>query len=191
MCRPIARNRLPSGGIGFGRVEGGAGRDQWQFIGVHIHSCGNAPLWELACQRWLFFVYISVPAVTATYGFAFTASPFFKRRNAGPDKSTQKGLPQRPAPSLGSGYLRSGIHPWVIASGWLRWHLLSMTAAAPHRAPRSPRMNTSAQPSEGAGESRSQARSKAAGELTLGLLSGHGERGGLPACLFFCLRGTL
>ena len=93
-----------------------------------------------------------------------------------PKKVSKKGLPLRPAPRLGSGCLRSGIHPWVIASGWLRWHLLSMTAAAPQRAARSPRMNTSTQPPEGAGESRSkarsQARSRAAGELTLGLLSG-------------------
>ena len=38
-----------------------------------------------------------------------------------------------------------------------------------------PRMNTSTQPSEGAGGSRS----KAAGELTLGLMSGE-EQGGAP-----------
>ncbi|CAI8865196.1 hypothetical protein EMIT0P176_350012 [Pseudomonas sp. IT-P176] len=38
------------------------------------------------------------------------------------------------------------------------------------------RMHTFAQPADGAGGSR------AAGELTLGLLSGKGGRGGLPAC---------
>ncbi|PYC01590.1 hypothetical protein DMX04_12320 [Pseudomonas koreensis] len=43
---------------------------------------------------------ISVAAVTASYGFALTASPFFKRRSAGPAKRNQKALPRRTARSL-------------------------------------------------------------------------------------------
>ncbi|WP_310351684.1 hypothetical protein, partial [Pseudomonas sp. BE134] len=45
-----------------------------------------------------------------------------------------------------------------------------------------PRMNTSTQPPEGAG--RSKARSKAAGELTLGLMSGEKQK--RFVALFFC-----
>ncbi|THF29439.1 hypothetical protein E5170_19855 [Pseudomonas atacamensis] len=46
---------------------------------------------------------ISVAAVTASYGFALTASPFFKRRSAGTAKRNQKALPRRTARSLGLG----------------------------------------------------------------------------------------
>jgi hypothetical protein len=53
-------------------------------------------------------------------------------------------------------------------------------------------MNTSTQPAEGAG--RSKARSKAAGELTLGLMSG-GERSGTSLGFrllgFFCFFASL
>ena len=76
--------------------------------------------------------------------------------------------PERTAPRLGSGFLRSGIHPGAsppvgFASTSSRCVRLRRTALRAH-----PRMNTSTQPSEGAGGSRS----RAAGELTLGLLSG-------------------
>ena len=81
-------------------------------------------------------------------GMALTASPFCQTPGMpAQTKGTKKSCPNIRPPRLGSAYLRSGIHPWVIASGWLRWHLLSMTAAAPQRATRSPRMNASTQPS--------------------------------------------
>ena len=123
-------------------------------------------------------MYISIAAVTAAYGCALTAPHFFSNAK----KSKQKRLTPASGPSLRLG-VPSLRHPSVghrlrLAS----LHLLSMTAAAPHRATRSPRMNNYAQPPDGACGSRS--RSKAAGELTLGLLSRHGGRGGLPADLF-------
>src|SRR5471032_45190 len=43
--------------------------------------------------RLLVMVYISVSAVTAAYGFALTASPFGKRRSAGPAQSNQRSRP--------------------------------------------------------------------------------------------------
>ncbi|QFG28805.1 hypothetical protein F6476_06070 [Pseudomonas umsongensis] len=52
---------------------------------------------EACCGR-LFSEYISVAAVTATYGFALTATHFFKRRSAGPAKSKQKALPHHLVP---------------------------------------------------------------------------------------------
>ena len=89
-----------------------------------------------------------------------------------PKKSKQKNArPERPAPRLGSGFLRSGIHPGALPSGRLRstcmqWVRLRRTALRAH-----PRMNTSTQPAEGAGGSRS----RAAGELTLDLMSGENQ----------------
>ena len=61
--------------------------------------------------------YISIAAVTATYGFALTASPFFKRRNAGPAKGTKRLLPHHSVPRCGSACPHSGIAPWVAAMG--------------------------------------------------------------------------
>jgi hypothetical protein len=108
--------------------------------GVHIHSCGNGRLWF------------------RPYG----DSLFFQT----PKKSKQKkARPERPAPRLGSAFLRSGIHlgaspPVGFASTSSRCVRLRRTAL---RAP--PQMNASTPPPEGAGRSK-------AGELTLGLLSG-------------------
>jgi len=54
---------------------------------------------------------ISVAAVTASYGFALTASPFFKRQ-----KGTKRLCPGvRPA-RWGSGYLRYGTDPGAAAT---------------------------------------------------------------------------
>ncbi|SDT43913.1 hypothetical protein SAMN05216496_4601 [Pseudomonas sp. Z003-0.4C(8344-21)] len=59
---------------------------------------------------------ISVAAGAAAGGFALTASPFFKRRSAGPAKRNQKALPRRSAPRWGSGFLRYGIAPGAAAT---------------------------------------------------------------------------
>ena len=133
-------------GSGLAR-EGGLIADHF-LSGVHIHCCGNGHL-----------------------GFRpYGDSLFFQT----PKKSKQKkARPERPAPRLGSAFLRSGIHlgaspPVGFASTYMQRVRLRRTAL---RA--TPRMNTSTQPPEGAG--RSKARSKAAGELTLGLLSGEGR----------------
>ena len=96
-----------------------AASQRWLFIGVHIHSCGNGHLWF------------------RSYSDSLFQTP----------KSKQKALPQHPAPSprLGVPSLRhpSAGHRLRLAS----LHLLSMTAATPQRATRSPRMNASTQPS--------------------------------------------
>jgi hypothetical protein len=112
-------------------------------LGVHIHCCGNG--------GWRF----------RPYG----DSLFFQT----PKKSKQKNACSYVRPTRwGSGFLRSGIHPGGIASGLLRCtssrcvRLRRTVAALP------PRMNPSSQPSDVARGSRS----RAAGELPLGLLSG-------------------
>ena len=116
-------------------------------VRVHIRCCGNGGL-----------------------GFRpYGDSLFFQT----PKKSKQKkARPERPAPRLGSAFLRSGIHlgaspPVGFASTSSRCVRLRRTAL---RA--CPQMNTSTQPPEGAGGSRS----RAAGELTLGLMSGEGRK---------------
>jgi hypothetical protein len=57
--------------------------------------------------------------------------PFVKRH-----KRNQKVLPQRPAPRWGSAFLRSGVHPGTLPSGWLRWHLHAMCSTASNGAAR-------------------------------------------------------
>jgi hypothetical protein len=113
--------------------------------------------------------YISIAAVTAAYGFALTASPFFKRQ-----KGTKRLAPYvRPlAKARGSfvpAFIRGHCPPVCFATTYMQRVRLRRTAL---RA--TPRMNTSTQPADGAGGS------KAAGELTLGLLSG--ERQGVHRC---------
>jgi hypothetical protein len=108
---------------------------------VHIHSCGNGHLWF------------------RPYGDSLWQTPQRKQRSS----------PQRPAPRLGSAFLRSGIHlgaspPVGFASTSSRCVRLRRTALRAY-----PQMNASTQPPDGAGRSRSRSR---AGELTLGLLSG-------------------
>ncbi|AXK56754.1 hypothetical protein DWF74_26580 [Pseudomonas protegens] len=61
--------------------RGGLGAFLWGF-GVHIYFCGSGGWWFRFYSGELGG--ISIPAVTATYGFALTASPFFsnaKKRN--------------------------------------------------------------------------------------------------------------
>jgi hypothetical protein len=55
-------------------------------------------------------VYISIPAVTASMGFALTAS-HFEKRNAARRKVTKRSCPFRTVPRLGSAYPRSGPAP--------------------------------------------------------------------------------
>jgi hypothetical protein len=103
-----------------------AGKPTKRLDGVYIQFCGNGHLWF------------------RPYGDSLFQTP----------KSKQKALPRRPAPRLGSAYLRSGPAPWASR------HRPSM--------PGCPLRRTSTQPPEGAGGSKS----KTLGELTLGLLSG-------------------
>jgi hypothetical protein len=123
---------------------GGLRADQALVVGVHIRCCGNGRLWF------------------RPYGVSLWQTP----------QSNQRSRPERPAPRLGSAFLRSGIHlgaspPVGFASTSSRCVRLRRTALCAY-----PQMNASAQPPEGAGGSRS----RAAGELTLGLLSGEKAR---------------
>src|SRR5471032_1331693 len=108
--------------------------------------------------------YISVAAVTAAYGFALTARHFFQ---------TPKKYPKRLAPSVRLlAWARCSLAPVFIWGHRLRSASrrppLDVCGFAARRYAPTPQLNTSTQPPEGAG----RARSKAAGELTLGLLSG-------------------
>ncbi|MGF6558589.1 hypothetical protein ABIA48_004969 [Pseudomonas sp. S30_BP2TU TE3576] len=97
--------------------------------------------------------------------------PFGKR-----PKRNQKVSPLTYGPSLRLGVPSLRHSSGGIASGRLRFDLLSMCSASPNGAARlPPRMNAGTRPPEGAGGSKS----KAAGELTLGLMSGE-ERGCTP-----------
>ena len=120
---------------------------------------GGNDCFAMAFVQGLNFGYISVAAVTASYGFALTARHFFQ---------TPKKYPKRLAPTYGPrrlGSLRCGIDPGAAAT---------VCFAAPPsavydfvvRSLRShPRINPSTQPPDVAGEARSKA-----GELTLGLV---------------------
>jgi len=88
-----------------------------------MRSVTGSCMWDLLSEC------ISIAAVTATYGFALTATPFFKRRSAGPAKRKQKALPHHSVPRLGSECQNEGIAPWVAAMGnacvrpsWLTGH---------------------------------------------------------------------
>jgi hypothetical protein len=122
----------------------------------------------------LLVVYISVSAVTAAWGFALTARHFFQ---------TPKKYPKRLAPSVrplawarrsfAPVSIRGHCPPVCFATTYMQRVRLRRTAL---RA--TPRMHTSTQPPDGAGGSRS----RAAGELTLGLLSGEGQKAYLIPC---------
>ena len=113
-----------------------------------------------------FSVYISIPGVTATYGFALTASPFWQTPQKEPKGLAPSVRPlARARRSFAPVSIRGHCPPVGFASTYMQRVRLRRTAL---RA--TPRMNTSTQPTEGAGES------KAAGELTLGLLSGEERR---------------
>ncbi|CAI9001671.1 hypothetical protein EMIT0324P_60221 [Pseudomonas chlororaphis] len=106
-------------------------------------------------------VYISIPAVTATYGSALTAGHFFS--NAGmpaQQKVTKKRLPLRTA-FAALRFPRSGVHqgastPVGFASTSIRCPRLRRGALRAI-----PLMNTSARPPDGAGGSRARSKAKA------------------------------
>jgi hypothetical protein len=81
----------------------------WDFDGVHIHFFGNGGLWF---------------------------RPYGESLLANAPKGTKRSRPLRTAPRLGSGFLRSGIHPGASPSGWLRWHLHAMCSTASNGAAR-------------------------------------------------------
>jgi hypothetical protein len=119
--------------------------------------------------------YISVSSVTAADGFALTATHFFDKRLK---KVSKKTLAPNVPPLAGARgsfatvSIRGHCPPVCYATTYMQRVRLRRTAL---RA--TPRMNTSTQRPEGAGESRS----KAAGELTLGLWSGE-ELRSTPIC---------
>ncbi len=100
--------------------------------------------------------------------------PFGKR-----PKRNQKVSPLTYGPSLRLGVPSLRHSSGGIASGRLRATSSRCVRLRRTALRASPRMNASTQPAEGAGGSRS----RAAGELTLGLMSGE-ERGCTPLC--FC-----
>jgi hypothetical protein len=105
----------------------------------------------------------SVAAGVAAGGFALTASPFGKR-----PKGTKGLRPDvRPA-RWGSGFLRSGIDPGASSTVCFAAPPLDVFDFVERSLRSHPRINPSTQPAEGA----STARSRAAAELTLILLSG-------------------
>ncbi|MNQ68242.1 hypothetical protein D3C85_827920 [compost metagenome] len=115
--------------------------------GVHIRCCGHGDLW-----------------------FRLTATHFFYKRLKKVSKKTLR--PERPAPRRGSGFPRSGIPQGASPSGRLRSTSMRCPRLCRGALRAIPLMNACARPAEGAGGSRARARSRAAGELTLGLLSG-------------------
>ncbi len=106
--------------------------------------------------------YISVSAVTASYGFALTATHFSRRRKV------SKRLGPGVRPSLRLGFLRYGVHPGASPPVCFAAPPLDAFGYAKRSLRSHPRINPSTQPAEGAGT----ARSRAAAELTLILLSG-------------------
>jgi hypothetical protein len=101
-------------------------------------------------------VYISVSAVTATYGFALTASPFWQTPQKEP-----KGLAPNVRPLAKARRSFAPVSIWghrptvCFATTYMRWVRLRRTALRAN-----PQMNTSTQPPEGAGRSRSKAKAK-------------------------------
>ncbi|VVO77308.1 hypothetical protein PS870_01609 [Pseudomonas fluorescens] len=106
---------------------------------------------------------ISIPVVTAAGGFALTASPFCQTPQKEPKSLAPSVRPLAKARrSFAPVSIRGHCPPVCFATTYMQRVRLRRTAL---RA--TPRMNTSTQPPEGAGGSRSKA-----GELTLGLMSG-------------------
>jgi hypothetical protein len=118
--------------------------------------------------------YISVAAVMAAGGFALTARHFFQTPECRPSKKYPKRLAPSVRPLAGARrsfaavFIRGHCPPVCFATTCMQRVRLRRTAL---RA--TPRMHTSTQPPEGAGRSRS----RAAGELTLGLMSGEEQVG--------------
>jgi len=98
---------------------------------VHIHCCGNGYLWLRSYSGSLF-------------------------SNA--KKVTKKSRPKRPAPRLGSAYLRSGIHPGTSPPVCCAAPPFDVCGFAARRCAPTPRMNASTQPSEGAGGSKATSK---------------------------------
>ena len=111
---------------------------------------------------------ISVAAGAAAGGFAFTASHFCRR----PKVTKTLGPGVRPA-RWGSGFLRSGIDPGASLPVCFAAPPFDVFDFVERRYAPTPRINPSTQPAEGAGT----ARSRAAAELTLILLSGEKRSG--------------
>ena len=112
--------------------------------------------------------YISVAAVTAAGGFALTASPFCQTTQKEPKSLALYVRPLAKARgSFAPAFIRGHRPPVGFAGTYMRCVRLRRTALRAN-----PRINASTQPAEGAGGSRS----KAAGELTLGLMSGEKQR---------------
>ncbi len=113
--------------------------------------------------RFLWVEYISIAAVTAAYGFALTVDSLWQT----PQRKQRSRPGVRPLAKARGSFapvsIRGHCPPVCFATTYMQRVRLRRTAL---RA--TPRMNTSTQPPEGAGGSRS----KAAGELTLGLMSG-------------------
>ena len=131
--------------------------------------------WPSGCRSGCRSEYISVAAVTAAYGFALTASPFCQTTQKEPKSLAPYVRPLAEARgSFAPAFIRGHRPPVGFAGTYMRCVRLRRTALRAN-----PRINTSTQPAEGAGGSRS----KAAGELTLGLMSGE-ERLCTPIC--FC-----
>ncbi len=131
-------------------------------------------LWELAFLPWRpdsrpfsSLMYISISAVTAADGFALTASPFCQTPQKEPKRLAPSVRPLAWARrSFAPVSIRGHCPPVGFASAYMQRVRLRRTAL---RA--TPRMNTSTQPPEGAGESKAKDQ-KLSVELTLGLLSG-------------------
>ena len=123
---------------------------------------------------------ISVFLGVAAGGSALTAGHFFKRQKV----TKRLGPGVRPA-RWGSGFLRSGIDPGAAPTVCFAAPPLAVFGFAKRSLRSHPRINPSTQPAEGA----STARSRAAAELTLILLSGEEPKRcevGAALLLLFC-----
>ncbi len=111
------------------------------------------PLWEWACSRrrpdsrpGFLMVYISVSAVTATYGFALTARHFWQTPQKYPKGLAPSVRPLAKARRSFAPVSIWGHRPTVcFATTYMRWVRLRRTALRAN-----PQMNTSTQPPEGA-----------------------------------------
>ncbi|MGF6488627.1 hypothetical protein ABH904_002400 [Pseudomonas frederiksbergensis] len=104
---------------------------------------------------WL-VVYISVAAVTATYGFALTASPFWQTPQKEPKGLAPSVRPLAKARRSFAPVSIWGHRPTVcFATTYMRWVRLRRTALRAN-----PQMNTGTRSPEGAGRSRSKAKAK-------------------------------
>ena len=115
---------------------------------------GRPGSWGFGC--------LSVASGVAAGGFALTASHFSRRRKV----TKRLGPGVRPSPRLG--FLRCEVHPGASPPVCFAAPPLDVFGCAKRSLRSHPRINPSTQPADGAGT----ARSRAAAELTLILLSG-------------------